>query len=187
MYLPKSTIVPCISIDSTKDLLQEERKAPKDGFTFEIQRPGSVLQRDKSYVFRAINFDDMATWCRLFSEIATQPPEFMLQNIFQSTQLQNATTSKNSLPLSIDVSHPQQQLQDIQKQAKSTVQPQQPESTPPPSPIQKLEKRKSILSILSTTVVSKNPEDPVINSTHSLEFPNGKPKLYTPQLQYSFE
>ncbi|GAA5801869.1 hypothetical protein HPULCUR_007325 [Helicostylum pulchrum] len=34
---------------------------------FEIQRSGSVLQRDKSYVFRTSSSEEMATWCKLLS------------------------------------------------------------------------------------------------------------------------
>jgi hypothetical protein len=159
----------------------------KDGFTFEIQRSGSVLQRDKSYGFRTNNFDDMVTWCKLFSEVASQVLDFMPQNIFHSTQPANENaTLENSLPLSIDLYHPKLQ-HDEQAQIEGN-QLYQPESTPPPSPIQDLENR-----IHSTVEVStRNSEDSIKGSTYfssakSLEFMSGKPKLYTPQLQYSFE
>lgn len=41
---------------------------------FEIQRSGSVLQRDKSYVFRTSSSEEMATWCKLLSGYTLRTP-----------------------------------------------------------------------------------------------------------------
>lgn len=85
MYLPKSIILQL-----------------KDGHnnTFEIQRSGSVLQRDKSYVFRTFSPEDMAIWCKLFSNVtASRSPIQQLStanNSIVSQRINQETTPPSS-------------------------------------------------------------------------------------------
>ena len=145
---------------------EQEKKAPKEGFTFEIQRSGSVLQRDKSYVFRAESFDDMAVWCRFTSELATQSPQAMLLNepMYIVKNPSNNEQQKNTS---------QQEITPLQ------------ETTPPPSPIHAREKRKSYLSVIEYQ--RRESQGSIVSSLHSSldsleDFQSSAPKIYKPQL-----
>lgn len=97
----------------------QEGKISKDGYTFEVQRSGSVLQRDKSYAFRANNFEDMAVWCQHISEVATQSPEATLRPVFiAGMQSTGALASSNSTTTSVE------QYQEPDRRPESPPQPQ---------------------------------------------------------------
>ncbi|KAI8339319.1 hypothetical protein BD560DRAFT_412675 [Blakeslea trispora] len=70
IYIPKSSIVPCFDINRPQNELEQYNQP----YSFEIQRCGSVLHRDKSYVFRTSHLKDMITWCRLLNQVANRSP-----------------------------------------------------------------------------------------------------------------
>lgn len=97
---------------------RQEEKIPKDGYTFEVQRSGSVLQRDKSYAFRAANFEDMAIWCQHISEVATQSPDATLRPVFIGAGMQStgALASNNTTATSVE------QYQEVDRRPESPPQ-----------------------------------------------------------------
>jgi hypothetical protein len=194
IYLPKSTIIPSIdisSIETENDLIrkqqeeqqqkQQQKKKNEGGYTFEIQRPGSVLQRDKSYVFRALSLEDMVIWVKLITEVATRTPETIPKSLpaarptlkMSSSNAITTAASSDSLSLSSDSLKQQQEQQRRQ------------ESTPPPSPVDLRENRKSLLSVTSEIRKSNELISNNFNSTNIANSPgnySGKPKAYTAQL-----
>ncbi|KAI8638948.1 hypothetical protein BD408DRAFT_280501 [Parasitella parasitica] len=76
IYIPKATIIPDTDISRlSPTTFQSSEEPDKQGshYSFEIQRSGSVLQRDKSYMFRTVSLLDMAKWCKLLGDVATRP------------------------------------------------------------------------------------------------------------------
>ncbi|KAI8889427.1 hypothetical protein K501DRAFT_282321 [Backusella circina FSU 941] len=110
IYVPKTIIIPSTDISNLALGDLKEVPVPKEGFTFEIQRPGSVLQRDKSYVFRTFNLESLIVWCSLLSDVASQNPH--------PRALQHSTST----------------LQTILS-ATSQIDVQSQQATPPPSPM----------------------------------------------------
>ncbi|OBZ81447.1 Phosphatidylinositol 4,5-bisphosphate-binding protein SLM2 [Choanephora cucurbitarum] len=75
IYIPKSTIVPCFDINRPISELEQCNQP----YSFEIQRCGSVLHRDKSSVFRTSHLDDIVTWCRLLNQVANRSPDTIVR------------------------------------------------------------------------------------------------------------
>lgn len=111
IYIPNATVVPCIDITNlNQKKLDVQKKTSRDYYTFEIQRTGSVLQRDKSYSFRLSSLEEMIVWCKFLQNVATRPYDTLLHE--KTADITNST--RNSMFLD------------------NTYQVQ--ESTPPPSP-----------------------------------------------------
>lgn len=86
LYLPRSTV---------SQLKDDQSNA------FEIQRSGSVLQRDKSYVFRAFSPEEIGIWCKLISDIAASTPPPIQQISTASLSIVSQRISfENTPPLS---------------------------------------------------------------------------------------
>lgn len=204
IYLPKSAIVPGMDVSSIdlsengqqilhqqQEQQQQKRKAQREkdgGYTFEIQRSGSsVLQRDKSYVFRVSSLEELVIWCKLLTEVATRPPESIPKRSLTSsdpppTQVQQVSTNTitptsikiNSLSLSESIKEQQQQQQEE-------------EHTPPPSPIgEERENRESLLSIAGEN--NGKSSEPLLAEANNVDatainsLDIEKPKHYSPQL-----
>jgi hypothetical protein len=110
IYVPKTIIIPSTDISHLALGDLKDVPVPKEGFSFEIQRPGSVLQRDKSYVFRTFNIESFVAWTSLLSDVASQNPH--------PKALQYSTST----------------LQTILS-ATSQIEVQSQQATPPPSPM----------------------------------------------------
>ncbi|KAG2211659.1 hypothetical protein INT47_008756 [Mucor saturninus] len=72
-FKPNDKVSPEQSLYLPKAMVSQLKDG--DNNTFEIQRSGSVLQRDKSYVFRAVNSEEMEIWCKLVSDVAASKPQ----------------------------------------------------------------------------------------------------------------
>lgn len=135
-----------------------------NNYSFEIQRSGSVLQRDKSYVFRTFSLAEMVVWCKLLSDIATRPIDSVLQprqQYIPPTAISGQSSARSSSMLISEVS------------------PQHQETTPPPSPIQQLPESLQIKINRMSSVTNDIPQyaiqQPIVSPTTSTE-------LYTPSL-----
>lgn len=75
IYMPDSTVVPCIDISHLANDIPNDHK---DGqYTFEIHKRGTqVLQRDRVYVFRTNSREELLSWCRALVDASTRttPP-----------------------------------------------------------------------------------------------------------------
>jgi hypothetical protein len=89
IYIPNVTIVPCIDITNLNQKKLEAQKK-QDYYTFEIQRIGSVLQRDKSFSFRLSTLEEMVVWCKFLQNVATRPYDTLLQEKRSSLHLDTA-------------------------------------------------------------------------------------------------
>lgn len=149
-------------------------------YSFEIQRSGSVLQRDKSYVFRTFSLAEMVVWCKLLSDIATRTTDSVLQPRQQQYIPPTAISGQNSARSSMLISE---------------VSPQHQETTPPPSPIQQLPETLQSKINRASNVTNNIPEysmqQSIVSPTTSTEHyvpssiqgqVEGRHKQYTPQL-----
>lgn len=154
-----------------------------NSYSFEIQRSGSVLQRDKSYVFRTFSLAEMVVWCKLLSDVATRPSDATFQPKPQyrpSTAMSSHSSERSSMLIT-----------EIARQTS----PQHQETTPPPSPIQQLPESLQSKINRITSVASDIPQyaiqQPIISPTTSTELympsliedhVEGRHKQYVPQL-----
>lgn len=70
IYIPDTTIVPSIDISHLAAAAPENLA---QGYTFEIHKRGTqMLQRDKTYVYRAQSREELISWCRLLCEVAAR-------------------------------------------------------------------------------------------------------------------
>lgn len=148
-------------------------------YSFEIQRSGSVLQRDKSYVFRTFSLAEMVVWCRLLSDIATGTIDSVLrprQQYIPPAAISCQSSARSSMLI-------------------SEVSPQHQETTPPPSPIQQLpeslQSKINRMGNVTTDIPQHAMQQPIASPTTSTELYTppliqgqieGRHKQYTPQL-----
>lgn len=184
IYIPNVTIIPSIDISHLNLTTLQAEPDKSSNYSFEIQRSGSVLQRDKSYVFRTSSLAEMVVWCKLLSDVATRPLDSVLQPrqaphyIRPPTAMSDHSSARSSVLISQQTS------------------PQHQETTPPPSPIQQLpESLQSKINRMSA-VASDIPQFAMQQSTASPttsteayipalieDYPaEGRHKQYTPQL-----
>lgn len=190
--VPGSTVIPGFDINqsSLNGLDEKSQFKPSDHFSFEIQRPGSALQRDKLFSFRAFSLEEMVTWSRLLIEIATRPLYTVLQpryNILMTEPLPHSLAGNNTRSSSESASPSEKQ----QVQTKLQVQTQEQVTTPPPSPTEKImadsthlpvndyDIRPPPLPVMEPIVPPQSPLDDNVDLDKSLAL---MPKLYTPQL-----
>lgn len=121
IYIPNATIVTNVDITNINQQKMETTKQQKkrDYYTFEIQRNGSVLQRDKSYLFRLSSLEEMVVWCKLLQNVETRPYDTLLHEKI------------------VDVDHSTRNSVDAKNYYL--------ESTPPPSPTKHRESKKVLL------------------------------------------
>jgi hypothetical protein len=124
IYVPKSTIVRNIPQD--KDSVVSDKQ---EYYSFEIHVKATL--RDKVYVFRTFDYNEMLIWCQLFETVASNKRPFsnpMRQDVSLSEL--HSTSNHSSLRLDSSISERQTLEQ---------------ESTPPPSP--QKEERRSVSSL----------------------------------------
>ncbi|GAN06450.1 fragile histidine triad protein [Mucor ambiguus] len=188
IYIPNVTIIPSMDISHLNLTTLQAEPEKSSNYSFEIQRSGSVLQRDKSYVFRTSSLAEMVVWSKLLSDVATRPldtvllPRQLLQYTSRPPTVMSGLSSARSSML-------------ISPRPMSTAQHQ--ETTPPPSPVQQLsESLQSKIDRMSAVTNDIPPfamQQPTVSPTTSTElympammadYPmmEGRHKQYSPQL-----
>lgn len=186
IYIPNATIIPSMDISHLNLTTLQAEPDKSSNYSFEIQRSGSVLQRDKSYVFRTSSLAEMVVWCKLLSDVATRPLDAVLQPRQQYTSRPStAMSGHSSARSSVLISH--QPMSPIQHQ----------ETTPPPSPVQQLPEslhsKINRMSAVTDDIPQFAMQQPTVSPTTSTElyvpavmedYPvvEGRHKQYTPQL-----
>ncbi|KAL9553413.1 hypothetical protein MBANPS3_003298 [Mucor bainieri] len=134
IYIPNATIIPSMDISHLNLTTLQAEPEKSSSYAFEIQRSGSVLQRDKSYVFRTSSLAEMVVWCKLLSDVATRPLDAVLQPRppLQYTSRSSTAMSGHSSARSSVLISPHQPMM-MPPPAN-----QHQETTPPPSPVQQL-------------------------------------------------
>ncbi|KAL7310243.1 hypothetical protein PS15m_009765 [Mucor circinelloides] len=184
IYIPNVTIIPSMDISHLNLTTLQAEPDKSSNYSFEIQRSGSVLQRDKSYVFRTSSLAEMVVWCKLLSDVATRP----LDSVLQPRQ-----TPQYIRPLTAMSDHSSARSSVLISQQTS---PQHQETTPPPSPIQQLpeslQSKINRMSVVASDIPQFAMQQPTVSPTTSTEvympaliegYPaEGRHKQYTPQL-----
>jgi hypothetical protein len=186
IYVPGSTIIPGVDI-SQLNLYEQTQPKPSGHYSFEIQRPGSILQRDKSFVFRTFRIEDMVIWTKLLIDVAVRPLDAILH--LKNTTLMTSPPLNSSAGSSLRTS-PELMTPSL----KQPLQAQDQVTTPPPSPIEKIvaNNAQASLSVNDNSLhppplpviapVIPPPQSPPADNAY-LDIPNAlKPKLYSPQL-----